>query len=62
MWNRKEKSDPDTSTGQWDPREALEEWSFSWEAVCQNVKIQSIYTIDWEVLTANTILEDRISD
>lgn len=40
----------------------MEESGFSQEAVCQNVKIESIYTIDWKMLTAKNVLDNRISN
>lgn len=60
--SRKEKSDPSTNMGQWDPREGLEEWGSSWEAIYRHIKIDSVYTIHWKLLTAKAMLEDRISD
>lgn len=35
---------------------------FSQEAVCQNIKIEAIYTIGWKTLTAKDTLDNRISD
>lgn len=62
MQSRKEKSDPSTNMGQWDPGAGLEEQGFSWEAIYRHIKIDSVYTIHWKLLTAKAMLEDRISD
>lgn len=40
----------------------MEGSGFSQEAVCQNVKIEAIYTIGWKMLTVKNMLDNRISD